>query len=110
MKKDELYIGDLKHQADFILETLPKITRDELFESMLYQNALIRSLEVIGEAAKRLSSEFLEAHPDIPIREMARTRDKLIHGYADIDLDKLWMIVSVDIPRLAEQLEEVSSE
>ena len=49
MKKDELYIGDIKHQADFILETLPKITRDELFESMLYQNALIRSLEVIGE-------------------------------------------------------------
>lgn len=107
MKTDELYISDIKQQADFILEILPKISRDELIESMLYQNALIRSLEVIGEAAKRLSAEFLAAHPEIPIREMARTRDKLIHGYADIDLDKLWMIVSVDIPRLAEQLEEL---
>lgn len=106
MKSDIIYVDDIKYQADFIMKLLLEITKEDMLESMLYQNALIRSLEVIGEAAKRLSAEFTERNQEIPIREMARTRDKLIHGYSDVDLDKLWNIVSIDIPRLTEQLND----
>ncbi|MDO5845264.1 MAG: DUF86 domain-containing protein [Methanocorpusculum sp.] len=66
MKGDSFYIDDILEQADFILELLPNVTKDEVMESVLYQNALIRSLEVIGEAAKRFSSEFQQMHPQIP--------------------------------------------
>ena len=104
MKQDEFYINDIRRQAGFIVDILPEITKDEPIENLLYQNALIRSLEIIGEAAKRLSTEFRDAHPEIPIREMARTRDKMIHGYEEIDVDLLWHILSEDIPSLSKQL------
>lgn len=71
---------------------------------MLYQNALIRSIEIMGEAAKRLSPEFRESHPEIPLSEMARARDKMIHGYDEIDLDILWYILSEDVPAMYEDL------
>ena len=71
---------------------------------MLYQNALIRSIEIMGEAAKRLSPEFRESHPELPLSEMARARDKMIHGYDEIDLDILWYILSEDVPAMYEDL------
>ena len=104
MKADKLLIKDICEQAEFINMMLQKISKDDLYEDMLYQNALIRSIEVIGEAAKRLSAEFREAHPQIPISEMARARDKMIHGYDEIDLDILWYILSEDVPEMYEEL------
>ncbi|HJJ39214.1 MAG TPA: DUF86 domain-containing protein [Methanocorpusculum sp.] len=107
MKTDRLLINDICEQAEFINTALQKISKEELYEDMLYQNALIRSIEVIGEAAKRLSPEFREAHPEIPISEMARARDKMIHGYDEIDLDILWYILSEDVPEMYEELRRI---
>ncbi|HJJ46018.1 MAG TPA: DUF86 domain-containing protein [Methanocorpusculum sp.] len=104
MKADKLLIEDICNQAEFINATLQKISKDDLLEDMLYQNALIRSIEIMGEAAKRLSPEFRDSHPEIPLSEMARARDKMIHGYDEIDLDILWYILSEDVPAMYEDL------
>ena len=73
----------------------------------IYQNAVIRSLEVIGEAAKQVSTEFRSEHPELPWREMAGTRDRLIHGYFSVNLEEIRMMMQDDIPALYVQVKEI---
>jgi uncharacterized protein with HEPN domain len=61
--------------------------------SRLYQNATIRSLEVIGEAAGKVSAAVQAAHPEIPWREITGMRHRLIHGYGEVRLDLVWMVL-----------------
>ena len=65
--------------------------------SRLHQNAVIRSLEVIGEAADNVSPGFQTAHPEIPWREITGMRHRLIHGYAEVDLDLVWSVVGTKL-------------
>ena len=62
-------------------------------QSRLHQNAVIRSLEVLGEAAGRVSAATQAAHPEIPWREITAMRHRLIHGYGEVRLDLVWMVV-----------------
>lgn len=64
-----------------------------------------RSLEVVGEAAKNVSSEMRGRHHEISWREIAGTRDRLIHGYFDVDYEVIWSIITIDLPVLVRQLE-----
>ncbi|EJW13187.1 Uncharacterized protein DUF86 [Rhodovulum sp. PH10] len=61
-------------------------------ESRLHQNAVIRSLEVIGEAAGKVSAATKAAHPEIPWRTMTAMRHRLVHGYADVRIDLVWAV------------------
>ena len=72
--------------------------------------ALVRLLEILGEAAKNVSDNCRRENPVIPWRQIAGTRDRLIHGYFDVDLDIVWKIISVDIPSLIPQLEKALGE
>lgn len=72
--------------------------------------SLVRLLEILGEAAKNVSEQCRQKYPAIPWRQIAGTRDRLIHGYFDIDLDVVWKIVSADLPPLIARLEEALSD
>jgi len=69
--------------------------------------SIVRLLEILGEAANNVSDECQEEFPDIPWRQIAATRNRLIHGYFDVDLDVVWQIVSKDLPALVTQLEAI---
>lgn len=69
--------------------------------------AVVRLLEILGEAAKYISDEYRQKHTVIPWRQIAGTRDRLIHGYFDIDFDIIWKIVSEDIPLLVTNLQKI---
>ena len=69
--------------------------------------AVVRLLEIIGEAAKNISPDVRNAHPGIPWKEIAGTRDRLIHGYFDVDLAILGKIVMEDLPALNLRLEAI---
>src|SRR5207253_9729860 len=71
--------------------------------------ALVRLLEIVGEAATQVSAQTREAHPEIPWREISGTRNRLSHGYFDVDLDIVWAIVTSDLPPLIQALEKVIS-
>ena len=95
---------DAARKATTFAETC---TRDDLEKDEKLALALIRLLEVLGEAAKSISHECQTEYPDIPWRQIAGTRDRLIHGYFDVDLDVVWKIVSGDLPSLVVQLQQI---
>jgi uncharacterized protein with HEPN domain len=109
-----------RDQIDYIADILDSIERIEEFTSrMSYEDfaaddktvyAVIRALEIIGEAAKRISEATREQYPSVPWREMAATRDKLIHGYIGIDLEVIWHTLKADLPAVKEDMTRILSE
>jgi uncharacterized protein with HEPN domain len=69
--------------------------------------AVVRALEIIGEATKRLPIDVRERYPDIPWRGMAGMRDRIAHGYDRVDLQIVWDVVKVDIPRIKPQIKQI---
>ena len=107
MDRDLVYLSHIFEQCEVILDVSKRISFDEFFSDKIYQNAVIRSLEVIGEAAKQVSAEFRRQHPELPWREMAGTRDRLIHGYFSVNLEEIRIMMQDDIPALYIQIKEI---
>jgi len=78
-------------------------------DRMLYL-ALLKLVEIVGEAAYRVSPATRSNHPDIPWRELVGTRNRLIHGYDSVDYDILWQIATVDFPLLCAQLASIQGD
>jgi uncharacterized protein with HEPN domain len=89
------------------IESFSISDRDAFLSSDVLQDAVIRNLEVIGEATKRLSEDCRQQHPDIPWRPMAGMRDVLIHAYDRVDLEEVWITLSEQLPVLQAQIENV---
>jgi len=100
----------LRHMLDYA-HTARRLadnrTRADLDADEMLQLALTRAVEVIGEAARRVSEERRIMHPQIPWREITGTRDRLIHGYDVVNLDILWRIVHEELPPLIAELEQI---
>jgi uncharacterized protein with HEPN domain len=80
-------------------------SRADLDQDLQLALALTRLVEIVGEASKNVTSETKEKLAQVPWRAIAGTRDRLVHAYFDVDLDRLWRIVSVDLPLLVAALE-----
>lgn len=76
----------------------------------LTQDAVIRQLEIIGEAAKQLSMEIRNKYDDVPWRDISGMRDKLIHDYFGVDIDEVWLTAKNDLPALKSRLEAIIKE
>jgi len=82
-------------------------SREDLNRDRMLNLSLVHLLEVIGEAARGISPVFRSSHPGIPWEKMVGMRDRLIHGYFDINLDVVWETVTQDLPPLIGHLEEL---
>ena len=85
-------------------------SRKDLDTDSMLSLSLVRLLEVIGEAAKALSPELCAANPRLPWKQISGMRDRLIHGYFDVNLDVVWETVTHDLPPLVSTLERLVSE
>ena len=74
------------------------ISEDDLVSDWKKQDALIRELEVLGEAAGRVSADFVAAHPEIPWKEITGLRHKLVHDYFEVDLQIVWNTATINVP------------
>jgi uncharacterized protein with HEPN domain len=81
--------------------------RGAFADDELAQTAVIRWVEVIGEATRGLSDELRQAHPEVPWRQMVAMRNVLIHGYFDIDVELVWSVAENDLPKLGAQVRAI---
>jgi len=100
----------LKHMLNAgkeILSLTREKTQEELESDRKLNLAVVRLLEVIGEAANKIPSEDRNLYPEIPWPEIIGLRNRLIHGYDSVDLEIVWQIITDDIPQLARSLEKI---
>jgi uncharacterized protein with HEPN domain len=83
--------------------------REDLDSDRLLNLALVRLVEILGEAAARVPNESWSAYPQIPWAQIVSLRNRLIHGYDAVDFDILWQILTGDLPSLIARLEEILS-
>ena len=100
----------LKHMLDHALEAISMVgkrQREDLRQDRMLELALVRLAEIIGEAAARVSPEGRKEYPSIPWPEIIGMRNRLVHGYDQVDLDVLWDTIEFDLPPLIETLQEI---
>lgn len=108
MKKDNsVYLEDILLAIEKVDKYTKGLSYEKFEETELFYDAIIRNLEIIGEAAGKLSEEFLAEHPNLPIREAIRMRNALIHGYDQIKPEVVWQTIKVDLPQLREQIKKL---
>ncbi len=83
------------------------LSYEQLSNDSKTQDAIIRNIEIIGEATKHLSDAVKLRYNHIPWKEIAGTRDRLIHGYFGVNLDIIWEIATIDLPKLKSDFEEI---
>ena len=83
------------------------MTLADFEKSKITQDATIRAFEVLGEATKKIPEEFRKKHPKVPWKKMAGMRDKLIHDYWGIEVQRIWETATEDIPLLKKQIKDI---
>lgn len=105
MERDEAYLLDILIAARKALRFVEGMTWEGFQQSELHQNAVMRPLEIIGEAARLVSQQTRQAHPEIPWEQMIGVRNRLIHEYFRVNLKTVWETVQNDLPRLIALME-----
>lgn len=104
------YLRHMLTEARFLVQQTRSLARTDFLHDEVLRRAFVRSIEVIGEAAKQVPLEFRDLHPQIDWRVMAGMRDHLIHGYFGIDYDIVWNVASGEADTLRKQIEEILAE
>lgn len=97
-------ILDAMGKAEILLEG---VTYDQFESDFRINFALVRALEIVGEATKRLPMSLRDQYPSIPWKGMAGMRDRIIHGYDNVDFEIVWDVVKRDIPEIKPQIRQI---
>lgn len=103
-KDNKAYLLHIKDASDKILSYTSNHDFNHFKENEWDQDAVMRNLEIIGEAANNIEDEFLKQYPQIPWRTIVNLRNVLIHDYVDVDLNIIWQIITKDLPDFYKQI------
>src|SRR3972149_7305974 len=108
MARDEmLYLRHILDAINIVEEYLHGVSESQFNNTRLLQDGVIRQIEIIGEAVRHISKDIRKTYPEIPWQDVAGMRDKLIHGYFGVDIEKVWDTVQDDLSVLKEQVKGI---
>lgn len=100
MWRDPAWLLDMLKAAQMVQEYASSLDEPQFLANSRDQDAILRQLTILGEAAKRVSQEFRREHQEIPWRQIAGLRDVVVHDYLLVDLQEVWRIIQEDVPPL----------
>lgn len=103
-RHDRLYLYDIIECCARVADYISGVREEDYQVNPMLQDALVRNIEVVGEAVKNLSSDVKESHPQIAWSQIARMRDKIAHHYFRINLDVVWKTATDDLPALRSEI------
>lgn len=109
-KLPKLYLQDILTSIERIAEYVDNLTFETFENDQKTVDAVIRNLEIIGEAARNIPESLTEKYPDVPWPEMVSMRNKVIHEYSGVDVETLWKTIQEDLSALKEQVEKISDD
>lgn len=107
---DSVYLKHIRDAASKIEAYTKRLSAKTFQKDTLVQDAVIRQIEIIGEATKRLSEKLRSKNSHVPWQDIAGMRDKLIHEYFGVDVEKVWLTVQKDIPSLKKEVSRILKE
>lgn len=107
IERDELRLRHALDAAERIVDYLQGVDAGLFMQNRMLQDAVIRNLEIIGEACANLSPGLTEAHAHIPWRKASAIRNRLVHGYFDVDLQVVWRTAQKSLPGFANQIRDL---
>jgi uncharacterized protein with HEPN domain len=109
-KDPRIFLDHIRYSISLIEEYSLNVTKDDFLSSTQLQDSIIRRIEIIGEAVKKLPDGMRRRYPDIQWKEIIGMRDILAHGYLSVDLELTWKVVTQEIPKLKDKIEKIISE
>jgi uncharacterized protein with HEPN domain len=106
-RRDGDFLRDIQEAVGRIRTYTDAMVYEQFLADIKTQDAVIRNLEIIGEATKNLSAQLRMEHPDVPWKGMAGIRDRLIHHYFGVNLDIVWNIITVELPLVESRVEKI---
>lgn len=108
MKRDHTYLLDIANAAELAVSYIESMTREQFLSDVQCQDSVIRRLEIIGEASRRISETFRDSYPELPWKEMIGMRNFLIHDYDDVDIHLVWKTAKKDLPVLLSKIKNIT--
>ena len=107
MSRDDAYLVDILESAKIALEYVAGKSWDEFYEDMQCQDAVLRRIEIIGEAARHVSPQTQKKYPQIPWRDLTVLRNLVIHQYDAVDINQVWDTVQNKLPSLVKEISKI---
>ncbi|MBS3065535.1 DUF86 domain-containing protein [Candidatus Pacearchaeota archaeon] len=109
-KEDIIFIEHILDSINAIENFSKDISKEELISNRLKQSAIVREIEIVGEAVKNISKKLKKKHTEVEWKDIVGTRDKMIHHYFSVDINVIWEIVKTDIPELKSKVLKIKKE